>query len=153
VVHGSAQGLTAITALAALLVLPLAVGAALLLAAAALAAATTTEAASTATSVSLAAGLLGRLRSGQSRSVTAGLWWGRNFRLWREIRFVVHYILRYGGLLMRSCAGEPRRKFLVRVGFQHQPCSVELCNRTSTHERGNSRYKALSGLPPENAST
>jgi hypothetical protein len=80
---------------------------------------TTTETASTATSVvvALTAGLLGG-RSGQSRSVTAGLWWGRNFRLWREILFVVHYILRYGGQFAESLRRVQRIKSYA-VGFQN----------------------------------
>jgi hypothetical protein len=137
VVHGTCKRLATIAALAAaLLVLALSVAAVLLLlTAASLTAATTTaEAAPSATSVvALAAGLLGR-SSGQSRSVTAGLWWGRKIRLWREILFVVHYFLRYGGQFAESLRREQRVKSYA-VGFQNQLRPVEDCNRTSTHER------------------
>jgi hypothetical protein len=122
VVHGTGESLTAIAALAAaLLVLALSVAAVLLLltATALATATTTTEAAPSATSiVTLAAGLL-RRRSGQSRSVTAGLWWGRKIRLWREILFVVHYILRYGGQFAESLRRVQRFKSYA-VGFQNQ---------------------------------
>src|SRR5438270_837493 len=75
VVHGTGESLPAIAALpaAALLVLALSIAAVLLRRATALPTTTATEAATATTSVTWAARLLGR-RSGQSRSVTAGLW-------------------------------------------------------------------------------
>jgi len=84
VVHGTGEGLAAIAALSTtLLVLALSVAAVLLLSASGWPTATTTAEAtpSAASVIALTAGLLGG-SSGQSRSVTAGLWWGRNFRLW-----------------------------------------------------------------------
>jgi len=100
VVHRATQCLAAPTATlltaAALPVLPL--GTVLLVAAStALPAPATTEVAASATPVPLAAWLLRRLAGWRWCSVTAGLWWGRKIRLFREIRFVVHYFLRYGG--------------------------------------------------------
>jgi hypothetical protein len=96
VVHRSAESLPSAAALAALAVLSLRT-VLLVATTAALPATPTTEVAAPATAVALAPRLLCRLAGGNSRSVTAGLWWGRKVRLFREIRFVVHYFLRYGG--------------------------------------------------------
>jgi hypothetical protein len=98
-VHGAADGLTTAAALLAATLAVLSLRTVLLIAASttALSAPATAEIAASATAIALTARLLGGLTCGNRRSVTAGLWWGRSIRLFREIRFVVHYFLRYGG--------------------------------------------------------
>ena len=137
VVHGAAEGLPPATSLltATLAVLPLRLVRLPVSATTALSTTTATEVAASTTAIALAAGLLLRWLTGRNgRSFTAGLWWGRRIRLFREIRFVVHYFLRYGGQFAEIVRQGAALKFQCGWVSKNPPCPAETC--TTSHTSG-----------------